>query len=98
MSSGKVLLGLLAGVAAGAIVGILFAPDKGRNTRKKISKDGDNYVTELKSKFDKFLDSITEKYESAKGDANDLIENGKSKAIQVKSDVKNTVNEKVSYL
>ena len=35
MSKGKLLLGVLAGVAAGALLGILMAPDKGSETRKK---------------------------------------------------------------
>lgn len=34
MENGKVLLGVLAGVAVGATLGILFAPDSGTNTRK----------------------------------------------------------------
>ena len=86
MKSGKVLLGVLAGIAVGAVIGILFAPDKGKNTRKKISEDGDKYVEELKSKFDDFLETITEKYESAKGEANDLIEKGKPTTHQMKGD------------
>ena len=36
MGTGKILLGVLAGVAAGATLGILFAPAKGSKTRKKI--------------------------------------------------------------
>ena len=32
------LLGFLAGAAAGAVVGILFAPGKGSETRKNIGK------------------------------------------------------------
>jgi gas vesicle protein len=32
----KVILNLLAGVAAGAALGILFAPSKGRNSRRKV--------------------------------------------------------------
>ncbi len=96
MSSNKVLLGLLAGVTTGALIGILFAPDKGTNTRKKISKKGENYVEGLKSKFDDFLQSVTDQYESAKDDADDLIAKGKSKAQEVRSDVKHVVNEKVS--
>jgi len=35
-SNGKVLLALLGGVALGAILGILFAPEKGSETRKKM--------------------------------------------------------------
>lgn len=33
----KIVLGFLAGAAAGAVAGILLAPDKGTNTRKNIS-------------------------------------------------------------
>ena len=36
MKTGKVLLGLLAGIATGALMGILFAPEKGEVTRKRI--------------------------------------------------------------
>ena len=55
MSTGKVLLGILAGIAAGALVGVLFAPDKGSSTRKKITKKGEDYVESLTEKFNDFL-------------------------------------------
>lgn len=64
MSSGKVLLGILAGAAAGAMLGILFAPDKGSNTRKKIVSKGEEYAEDLKEKFGEFVDNVAEKYES----------------------------------
>lgn len=62
MKSGKVLLGILAGAAAGAMAGILFAPEKGSKTRKKIMRKGEGYVDDLKEKFDGLLDAITDKY------------------------------------
>ncbi len=64
MSSGKVLLGILAGAATGALLGILFAPDKGSATRKKILDKGEKYAEDLKEKFGEFVDNVAEKYES----------------------------------
>ena len=50
MSRGKIVLGALAGAAAGTLIGILFAPDKGSATRKKIAHKGEEYVHNLKGK------------------------------------------------
>lgn len=65
MSSGKVVLGVLAGLAAGAVLGILFAPDSGANTRKKIVRKSEEYVDDLKEKFNEFVDHVAEKVEKA---------------------------------
>lgn len=74
MSSGKVLLGVLAGAAAGALAGILFAPAKGSKTRKKILKKGEDYSDVLKEKFNDLLEVITEKFEKVKEEVADYAE------------------------
>jgi gas vesicle protein len=80
MNKGNVLLGIVAGVSAGAILGVLFAPGKGSSTRKKISQKSDEYLNELRGKFDEFIGGITEKFENAKEEAVRLVGNGKTKA------------------
>jgi gas vesicle protein len=86
MSSGKVLLGLLAGVAAGALLGILFAPDKGSVTRKKISKKAEEYGDGLKEKFNEFVDDLSEKFGEIKEDISDFKEPKKSRSESTKKD------------
>ena len=89
MNTVKVVLGTLAGIAIGAIAGILFAPEKGTKTRKQIMDKGDDYVDELNSKFDEFRDSLTEKFESTKKNAEGFVDKGKAKYDKVKKDLKN---------
>ena len=89
MSTGKVILGTLTGLAIGALAGILFAPQKGSTTRKQIFDKGDDYVDKIKSKFDEFSNSLTEKFNSAKNNGENLAEKGKAKYYDAKRNVKN---------
>ena len=67
---------LLAGFALGVLAGILLAPDKGSETRKKIGKSG----KDLKSKFNEFVDSIHDKFNSVKNEAEDFADQATQKA------------------
>ncbi len=85
MSTEKVVLGVLAGVAVGATIGILFAPDKGSVTRKKISSKGQDYAGELGNKFNEFIEGITKQFETVKEEAVRAAQNGTAKAEEVVS-------------
>lgn len=79
MSTSKVLIGIIAGLAAGAVVGVLMAPDSGTNTRKKLSTKGQGYVDDLKSKFNDFLDGFMSHVETVKDEATDFADRAKNK-------------------
>lgn len=51
MKNNNVLLGILGGVAVGAALGILFAPAKGSETRKKIADKGNDLKDNFKDFF-----------------------------------------------
>ena len=66
-------LALLAGVAIGAGIGILMAPDKGSKTRQKIKGGYDDAKKDLKNKYDVAKDKFSKtdvegKYENLVSD------------------------------
>lgn len=68
MRQSKLLLALLSSLAVGAVAGILFAPKKGRDTRKNISKQSKEYANSLKHKFNEYIDGISEKLDTLGSD------------------------------
>jgi gas vesicle protein len=66
MSPGKILVGTMIAVGTGAILGVLFAPDKGSVTRRKISKKGLRLADDVKTTAREYAGELGERIESAK--------------------------------
>ena len=67
-TSSKILLSGLIGAAAGAVAGILFAPDKGKKTRAQIAKSAEDVKK-----------SVSEFAEASKEAVEDMVKNGREK-------------------
>lgn len=76
MGNVKTILGIVSGIAAGAVIGVLLAPDKGSNTRKRIVRKGTGYVDNLKGTYNNLVETITDNYDVIK---DDIVEIASSK-------------------
>jgi len=71
-NSGKVLGALIVGAAAGAVLGVLFAPDKGSETRKKIAKGTDGLINQLSDKIDEAKKTLFDLKKKASDTADEI--------------------------
>jgi len=73
-NTGKILTAIVAGAAVGAIMGFLFAPDKGRETRRKINEQGKKIADDLKDKFRKGKEKFNDLKEDIQETVNKKVE------------------------
>lgn len=74
MSKGNALLGFVSGLAVGAVLGLLLAPAKGSETRRKISDKSTDLAESVKAKFDEFIDDLTKTSTQVKTETTDCPE------------------------
>lgn len=60
INNGKLVGAVLLGAAIGGVLGVLFAPDKGTETRKKIMTKGGDLRDSIKDKFTGLMDNVEE--------------------------------------
>lgn len=58
-TNGKIIGALLVGAAAGAVLGLLFAPSKGSDLRQKIKDSTGDLVDELSDKIKEGKDALS---------------------------------------
>jgi gas vesicle protein len=92
MSTGKILTGVAAGIAAGAIIGILLAPDKGSETRRKIAQKGNDLKDSIKARFSSMVDDVVDEYENTKDAAEGAVQRGKEKMQNMKADARQALS------
>jgi len=73
-TTSKVIVSFIAGVSVGMALGILYAPQKGATTRKRIARRSGDIVDDVRDAFDDSVDGIKDKYETTKKDAKKWVD------------------------
>ncbi|MCM5662284.1 YtxH domain-containing protein [Galbibacter mesophilus] len=97
-NTGNTLLALLTGAAIGAGIGILYAPDKGDNTRKKIQKNAKKTQKELEKQWKKTSSKLGTKADKARAEFESKLEDTLSTMSYKADDILLALEDKLEDL
>ena len=98
MASTKSFLSILAGLVAGAAIGILYAPDKGWKTRARVKKAAANGYEDLKENLGDLGTKVDEKTAEAKETINNLRDTLREKGSEIKEGTRKLLVEQLERL
>ena len=84
-NNGKIFLGIIAAAASGAVIGMLFAPDKGSGLRKKIGESVNDWTDEVVRAINSSKDKINTAVDKASSKVKTATEEGANYANRAKS-------------
>ncbi|NNF20088.1 MAG: YtxH domain-containing protein [Flavobacteriaceae bacterium] len=97
-NSGNVLLALLTGAAIGGIAGILYAPDKGEETRKRLKDGALKTRDDLNVRLHKAADELTKTADAKKADFDRRLDETISTMSYKADDIIGTLERKLADL
>lgn len=83
-NGGKMILGILGAAAAGVIVGMLIAPEKGEDLRKNLKKTAEDWMDEFAKLSGKGKDYVNELRNQAMSEATELRDDAEESMNGVK--------------
>ena len=87
------LLAFVLGAATGAVIGILYAPDKWSNTRDKLSYQLDKYKKQLEDLLEDLVNGKIEVSSMAKEESQKVVTDARKKAEQLLTDVDDLIGQ-----
>ena len=98
MASTKSFFSLLAGLAAGAALGLLYAPDKGWKTRARVKKAAANGFEDLKENIGDLGAKVEEKTGEAKETIKNLRDTLREKGAEIKEGTRDLLLKQLERL
>lgn len=97
-NTGNTLLALVTGAAIGAGIGLLYAPDSGEKTRKKLKKDAQDAQDRFNKKYQETSSNLSERAKKARVDFETRLEETLSSASHKADDILAAMETKLEEL
>jgi len=92
-NSGNILASILTGLFTGVVLGIIYAPDKGTETRKKIKTKINDVKDEATNKYLEMSDKVKDQYNTVSSIVNNVGNSVKDNFDKYKDQIVSTTTE-----